>query len=402
MGPAARLGLLASLYFSQGVPYGFFAKGLPSLMREQGISLEGIGLSSLLFLPWALKFVLGPVVDGRGRRRTWILPLQVAGALALAAMAGFSLKENLGVVMALVALVCVISATQDVATDGLAVDLLRAEERGAGNAVQVGAYRVGMVISGGVLLMIYGKIGWAGAFEVMAGLLLLATVPVLLYREPRRARAVPTEGAETIGFVAALRGYLAQPGAGTWLLVLVLYKTFDALPGRMVGPMLTDQGQDIEAIGTVLGTVGSGAALVGAIAAGYVLRRMSRVGALVTFGLLQVAAVGLYLLPALQVGGLTGLYVAVAADELFGTLATVAIFSAMMDTCRPTWAATDYTVQASVVVVATGISAAAGGWVAAHAGFVGLFAITTGLTLLGWAAARHLLRGGVLTRLGLE
>ncbi|MCA9528458.1 MAG: MFS transporter, partial [Myxococcales bacterium] len=231
----------------------------------------------------------------------------------------------------------------------------------------------------------------------MAAGLLLATVPVLRYREPPRAPAAAAEA--TVPFLAALRGFLARPGAAAWLGVLLCYKTFDALPSRMVGPMLVKRGYDIEAIGSVLGTLGSVAALVGAVLAAWWMRRLARVPALLIFGLLQLAAVSLYLLPAAGIGDLTLLYVAVGADELFGTVATVALFATMMDACRPGWAATDYTVQACLVVVATGASAAVGGFVAARLGFTGLFAVTSGLTLLGWFVARHLLRRGVLDRL---
>ncbi|MEZ4471219.1 MAG: MFS transporter [bacterium] len=351
----------------------------------------------MLFLPWALKFALGPVVglDGRGRRKAWIVPLQLAGVGALLVLAQLSLRLDFALVMALVAGISVISASQDVATDALAVEVLRPEERGAGNAVQVGAYRIGMVVSGGVLLMLYGRLAWEGAFLVMAGGLALATLPILLYREPPREATAP----EAVPFLAAFRGYLARPGAGAWLVVLLLYKTFDALPGRMVGPMLIARGYDIEAIGTVLGTLGSVAALVGAVLAAVWMRHLDRVRALVLFGALQLVAVSLYLLPAADVGGLEALYVAVAADELFGTIATVALFATMMDACRPGWAATDYTVQASLVVVATGASAAAGGFVAARLGFAGLFALTSALTLAGWIGARALLHRGVLRRL---
>ena len=57
MSQGGRLGLLLGLYFSQGLPFGFFVQGLPVLMREDGISLEAIGLSSLLAIPWAAKFL---------------------------------------------------------------------------------------------------------------------------------------------------------------------------------------------------------------------------------------------------------------------------------------------------------------------------------------------------------
>ena len=50
-----KLGLLGSLYFSQGLPFGFFTQALPLLLRKQGVALGVIGTSSLLALPWALK-----------------------------------------------------------------------------------------------------------------------------------------------------------------------------------------------------------------------------------------------------------------------------------------------------------------------------------------------------------
>ena len=87
----AKLGLLGSLYFSQGLPFGFFMQALPVLLRKQGFSLSQIGLSSLLAMPWALKFLWAPLVDRRslarvGRRKSWIVPLQLASVVVLGLM----------------------------------------------------------------------------------------------------------------------------------------------------------------------------------------------------------------------------------------------------------------------------------------------------------------------------
>ena len=79
---ASKLLLLGSLYLAQGLPDGFFRQALPVMLRAEGVSLEHIGLASLLALPWGLKFLWAPVVDAVGsarfgRRRSWIVPLQV-------------------------------------------------------------------------------------------------------------------------------------------------------------------------------------------------------------------------------------------------------------------------------------------------------------------------------------
>ncbi|WP_414640858.1 MFS transporter, partial [Archangium sp.] len=160
-----KLGLLTSLYLSQGLPYGFFTQALPVLLREQGLSLPNISLASLLALPWALKFLWAPFMDRYGsarlgRRRGYILPLQV---LSAALLVGLALPEGAVSVEALFAavlLVNLLSATQDVATDGLAVDLLEPQELGLGNGVQVAAYRVGMILGGGLMLILLDALSW--------------------------------------------------------------------------------------------------------------------------------------------------------------------------------------------------------------------------------------------------
>lgn len=49
-----KLTLLGSLYLAQGLPDGFFRQTLPVMLRREGVSLEGIGLATLLMLPWDL------------------------------------------------------------------------------------------------------------------------------------------------------------------------------------------------------------------------------------------------------------------------------------------------------------------------------------------------------------
>src|SRR5512145_2983041 len=80
--------LLAALYVAQGLPYGFFTQALPVLMRDAGYSLKAISATSLLFLPWALKFMWAPFVDHRGTRKRWLSTLQVA-AVGVAVLLAF-------------------------------------------------------------------------------------------------------------------------------------------------------------------------------------------------------------------------------------------------------------------------------------------------------------------------
>ena len=86
MSRAQKITLLVALYFAQGLPYGFFTIVLPAMLRQAGLSLTTISVvSTLLTLPWLLKFLWAPFVDHRGTRRGWLLALQLS-ALSVAAV----------------------------------------------------------------------------------------------------------------------------------------------------------------------------------------------------------------------------------------------------------------------------------------------------------------------------
>ena len=159
--PYAKLTLLASLYFSQGLPFGFFAQALPALMRQQGFALDKIGLTYLLTAPWALKFLWAPYVERHyserwGRRRSWILPLQFMAAATMAGLAWADPAQGIQWLIAGVFATNLIAATHDISTDGFAVDILEDHERGLGNGIQVAGYghATGYLYPGGLDLKV--------------------------------------------------------------------------------------------------------------------------------------------------------------------------------------------------------------------------------------------------------
>lgn len=380
-----RLGLLGSLYLAQGLPYGFFTQALPALMRERGMSLAAVGLSALLYLPWALKFLWAPLVDRApasrfGRRRQWIVPLQLVAVVCLGGLALHAPEQGIGPLVAVVLAINFVAATQDIATDGLAVSLLAPAERGLGNGVQVAGYRVGMIIGGGLLLVVFHHLGWGPTFALAAGLMALASLPILGWREP------PPAPADADAPPASPWAFVRRPGMAGWLAVLAVYKFGDAIGGQMVRPFLVDRGFGLDTLGWLLGGGGFTAGLLGALAGGWGAGRLGRRRAVALFGGAQAIAVAAYTLPAtgLAPGALYGLCL---LDEFAGGLATVALFTAMMDRCLPASGGTDYTVQASVVVLSTGIAASLSGFVAEGVGYGAMFAASGLLSALGALAA---------------
>ena len=389
-----KLALLGSLYFAQGLPFGFFHQALPVLMRERSYSLVTIGLSSLLAAPWGLKFLWAPLIDrygheGFGRRRSFIIPLQLASVVLLLAIAGYGTDRDMGAVLAFVFVVNLLAATQDVATDGLALDVLHPSERGAANGIQVAGFRVGMIAGGGVLLMLVEPLGWSATFGLMALLLFASTLPVTMHREQRRAPMGDVAGPGYLELASAL---VRRPGSLGWLAMVFFYKFGHHLAQSMLRPYLVDTGADKQEIGLILGVIGSFAGLLGAVTGGALIHRLGRRRALVGFAVAQTGWVVGYAAAVVFGGDLWTLGAVSAGEHFVSGMATVALFTVMMDACRPESAATDYTIQASLVVAATAIANVVGGFTATGFGYGGHF-VAAAITC---AAAAHLARASPL------
>lgn len=393
LGSMNRMLLLGSLYFAQGLPYGFFTKTVPALLREQGVSLSKIGFSALLTLPWALKFLWAPLVDRYysprlGQRRSWILPMQAGTFLTLVTLALFVDLSQLGPLLVGVFFLNLFAATQDVATDGFAVDILPPSERGLANGLQVAGYRLGMIVGGGVLAAYYFELGLTGIFWAMAGLTVLASAPIWLHGErvrvPDNTVARPAEPAHPAHSSGV--HFLRRPGVWRVLVLLLLYKAGTNLSTGMMSAFLIDVGLTIPDIGKLLGTVGSVAGLLGALTGGALVTPLGRRRALIIFGLCQAAAVAGYIFLTIGQPSRTDFIVACFAEHFASGLGTAALFTAMMDWSRRDHAATDYTVQASAVVIATQIVVMASGLIADAFGFTVTFAVATAICVIGTAA----------------
>ena len=394
LGKAEKFLLLTALYMAQGLPFGFFIQALPVLLRAEGLSLPAIGLTSLLSLPWALKFLWAPLIDREGARRRIILAMQGASAALMLAIAFINPSSQMWLLLGAVLLTNLLAATQDIATDALAISLLDFDERGPGNGIQVAAYRIGMILGGGLLLVLFAHIGWPLTFALLSAMIALTMIPLLLCREPPAPtlRDAPQAASPLVGRLATLLTFLTRQGVFPWLLVLFCYKFGESLAGGMLRPYLVDEGLDVGAIGWLLGGAGFTTGLLGAMAGGFGVRwARTRWRALVGFGVLQAVGSGCYWIVALVGVSWLTIIPAVCVEHFTGGMATAILFAMMMDASREESAGTDYTIMASVVVLTVGLGQALSGYIVHALSYTALFATSTLTCLLGLLII-HLLR----------
>lgn len=188
--PAYRRKLfwVALLYFSEGLPLGVFYDIFPVHFRQQGVNLADIGLLSLLGLAWTVKFLWAPVIDWARRHRWWVAAANagMAGVMIAFALAGTAIGPW---VWLAIGCFTVLSATNDIATDGYTIELLDKREYGLANGFRIGFYRAGM-LTAGVLLMVSGWLGWSAAYAFGAAVFLFNGGVVLL-APPEKPRVGP-------------------------------------------------------------------------------------------------------------------------------------------------------------------------------------------------------------------
>jgi MFS transporter, PAT family, beta-lactamase induction signal transducer AmpG len=388
---AQRFTLLTALYAAQGLPYGFFTLALPVLLREAGWSLTAIGLLQFLALPWALKFLWAPWFDHHGTRRGWLLALQTAACVAALVLSQTALTPGSAWLFVVVFAFNLLAATQDIVTDGLAVRMLSPRDRGLANGIQVGAYRLGMILGGGLLLWVLARTSWSMMFLCMAALLGLTILPVFGMKEPPRSAAqLASERPAPRDLMWAWWHRAMSPGLLTFAAVIVAFRFGDQLMSSQFTLFLVDQGVDKSDIAIMKGALGSVASLVGAALGGLMLLRVGRRNALLLGGMAQVLTFCLFLAAAWGLGGMPLLWVATVLEGVSSALATVALYSLMMDASDPDHAGTDYTLLASVNVVVMGLGSLLGGLLGDLLGYLPVFIMGTTMAFLGclWVIRR--------------
>lgn len=171
-------GWVTTTYVAEGFPYTIVNSAADALFTVMGMSLSTLGLTTILHLPWNLKFLWGPFVDGYETKRRWLLGMEVVlcGLLLLLTLVG-GVDAPLWLLAAVFMLVAIVSATHDIAIDGFYLEGLD----GAGQSRYVGyraaAYRLAMLAVNGPLMVVADVYGWRQAWVLS----LLTMVALTVY-----------------------------------------------------------------------------------------------------------------------------------------------------------------------------------------------------------------------------
>ncbi|MDU1877835.1 muropeptide MFS transporter AmpG [Citrobacter sp.] len=387
-----RSAILLILGFASGLPLALTSGTLQAWMTVENIDLKTIGFFSLVGQAYVFKFLWSPLMDRYtppflGRRRGWLLATQVLLLISIAAMGFLEPGTQLRWMAALAVVIAFCSASQDIVFDAWKTDVLPTEERGAGAAISVLGYRLGMLVSGGLALWMADRwLGWQGMYWLMAALLIPCIIATLLAPEPTDAIPVPKSLEQAVA--APLRDFFGRNNAWLILLLIVLYKLGDAFAMSLTTTFLIrGVGFDAGEVGVVNKTLGLLATIVGALYGGILMQRLSLFRALLIFGILQGASNAGYWLLSITDKHMFSMAAAVFFENLCGGMGTAAFVALLMTLCNKSFSATQFALLSALSAVGRVYVGPVAGWfVEAHGWptfyLFSVFAALPGLLLL--------------------
>ncbi len=396
-----RMLAILAMGFASGFPLVLSTSVLGYWLSKRGVDRTAIGLFALVGLPYSLKFVWAPVVDHvrlpwlaqrLGRRRSWMLAIQCALFVAIAAL-GQSDPVAAPLTTAACALaVAFLSASQDIAIDAYRIEILGDLEQGAGAASTQIGYRLALITAGGGALALADSVDWRLIFALLTALVGVGIAATLLSREPAAPPPAAFRGPGDVlrrTVVEPFVDFLARPGALAILAFALLYKYGDAIGGVMALPFYNElgfSGVELAPLSAVLAPI---ATVGGVLVGGALVARVGILRALVIGGILQAVTNLLYALLAQLGPEVPMLALAIGVDNLangVGSAAFVAYFSSL---CSPRYTGTQYALLTSLMATGRTLLSAPSGALATALGWPLFFAATTllaipGLALLAW------------------
>lgn len=378
------------LAISSGLPLALTSSTLTVWLTEAGVSKASIGIFAAVAMPYSIKFLWAPLLDGIklpifGKRLGWIILTQVLMALAMVVMA-FSDPQNTPFLTGLAAMMLAFfSASHDVVKDAYRVEILPEEEQGAGAAAFVFGYRVGMILSTAGALYLATYTSWQMTYILMGVATLLLLLPLLLAKEPKEHRE---QTDLPHGLVAWLRYYVATPfseflkrsDAILILAFILLYRMADAFLGIMANPFYIELGFSKTDIAEVVKLYGLIATLVGSAVGGVAVFRLGVYKSLWIGGLVAGLSNLMFVWQAHVGAEKYALALTITMDNLSGGIATAAMLAFMASICNRAFTATQFALLTSLSAVGRSWLSTPSGYVAETFGWSEFFIISTIIT----------------------
>ncbi len=372
-----RTASVALMSFSSGLPLGLVYVAIPDWMRSIGVDIKVVGLITLAQAPWSFKVLWAPLLDrfvppALGRRRGWAAIAQVALFATTLVLAGVARHPDSPWVIAALALaIAFAAATQDIAIDAYAVDVLRPDEQGVAVGFRTASYLMAMRLAGAFAITFAAWSSWPLVLAIIAVSYLALLAVTVKAPKPEEASEPPRSLREAVWqpFV----GFLSRPLALEILAFVILYKLSDVMANALLRPFLHDMGYNQVDRGVILGLVTWASTAIGALMGGVLTTALGVGRALWIFGVVQALSNLGYVAVALSPVNRSLMLGATGFETFSSGMGTGAFSVLLLRLTQKRFSATQYSLMSSLFALPRILSGPVAGFVVDAVGWVAYF-----------------------------
>lgn len=374
-----------TLYIAQSIPMSFFSSALPVLMRQGAYSLLAIALLKLIKIPWLIKFLWSPIVDSRTESlrdyKKWIFGAEIIYAIIIFFVASLSIETDFTLIIILIILAFISSATQDIATDAMAARSFDRKDTSLLNSIQSMGSFTGSMVGGGFLLLLFHKIGWNSLLPWVAIFVLIALIPLYFMKNIKLRERKIKQKAKPKDML------LFFNQKNIWRQVVFLSLYYAGLIGILsnLSPFLVDIGYDIKEIGGIVGIFGVSFGILCAFISGIFIRKIGKsLSRKIISALIIVPAV--YFIWLSSSGSTDLIYILIGVALVWGIygMSSTLINTTAMDIVRDGREGTDFTLQIVITHLGAMIITILSASIGDAFGYKGLFTMQLSIAIISF------------------
>ena len=359
------------LYIAQSIPKSFFSTIIPVIMRQENFDLSTIGAMQLIKLPWILKFLWSPYVDKKCQSvedyKKWILGSEIVYAASIFIVAYMDFKVDFATIIFMIFISFTASATQDIATDALAVLSFSKKDKSMVNSMQSMGSFGGVMIGSGLLLLLFQSMGWSSLLPYVGLFVLLAIIPLIFNPNIKFKKKEKKDIAKTKDIWL----FFKQKDRNIWKQIGFLFLYYSGIIGTlaMLKPFLVDMNFTTKQIGFMFGIIGTAVGFIASFFGGLIVQRIGRYRSRILFGAMTLASTLFFCIFIHLPFSTPMLYIGVTLLWSSYGMATIIVYTTAMDYVRPGKEGTDFTIQTVITHLSSMVVAMVSGFIAEALGY---------------------------------
>jgi len=371
-----RFSMFALLYFTQGTILGYFASLNALYMLDSGLDMAKVGIfASIALIPFVIKIFFGMLSDRvnllkLGHRRPYIVIGLLVQFICLLLVANINPGQHYWTYVAIAFILQLGMAFYDTCTDGLALDITPAHERGILQGFMVGGRSIGVIVAASAAGFIAQRMGWSSVFYFLAILTLIPLPLIFFIKEITRAPEMRFNW-------SAFKAFKNKQVIAAAIVGLIVFLVIVGA-NQNVNPHLTSRFNiDLSTAGLVTTVWGIGC-VAGAFLGGFIMDKTGNRNALLLSLILVVPAlIFIAFVPSKPLMWAAAVFFGIA----YG-LSQAVYFALAMKYTQPSIAASMYSILMAVTNIGQGIGLGVAGGLAKSSGFPIVFLIFAGLMFL--------------------